>query len=289
MPDPPRQRKPGWLKVRVPAGEGYQQVRRVITENRLHTVCQSAHCPNVGECWGCGTATLMILGDRCTRHCTFCAVEHVSPGPADHDEPRRVAHAIHLMGLRYAVLTSVTRDDLPDGGAAIWAQTIRQVRARNPDCRVEVLIPDFQGHWEALGQVLDARPDVLGHNIETVPSLYPRVRPQADYQRSLELLRRAAAAGLVTKTGLMLGIGETDEQVRHTLARARRAGVAIVTLGQYLCPTKQCLPVDRYVTPEAFARFRDEALGMGFQAVESSPLVRSSYHADQSAARTLAP
>ena len=282
-------RKPGWLKVRLPAGKAYQQVERVVADHRLHTVCQSAHCPNIGECWGCGTATLMILGDTCTRHCMFCAVGHGSPGPPDQDEPHRAACAIQLMGLRHAVVTSVTRDDLPDGGARIWADTIRQVRARNPDCRVEALIPDFQGHADALNTVLDARPDILGHNLETVPPLYERVRPQADYQRSLDLLRRAAARGRVTKTGLMLGIGETDDDVLRTLADAREAGVAIVTLGQYLCPTKQCLPVDRYVTPDVFAWFRDGALRMGFRAVESGPLVRSSYHAEQSASQALSP
>ena len=283
MPKPLPPRKPSWLKVRVPGGEAYRHVQHVVTTHRLHTVCQSAHCPNIGECWGCGTATLMILGDACTRNCGFCAVGHGPSGAPDDDEPRRVARAVELMKLRHAVLTSVTRDDLPDGGARLWAETIRHVRDRNPDCRVEVLIPDFGGNRDALDLVLHARPDILGHNLETVARLYPRVRPEADYARSLELLRRASDAGLATKTGLMLGIGETDDEVLAALADARRAGVRIATLGQYLCPTRQCLPVERYVTPEEFARFRDEGLRMGFAAVESAPLVRSSYHAEQAA------
>ena len=286
-PLPPR--KPDWLKVRLPAGKTYQRVGRVVREHRLHTVCQSAACPNIGECWGCGTATLMILGDTCSRHCGFCAVGHGSPGAPDLDEPRRVAEAVALMGLRHAVITSVTRDDLPDGGARIWAETIARVRARNPDCRIEVLIPDLQGDREALDMVLSARPDILGHNLETVPRLYPLARPQADYARSLELLHRAAGAGHVTKTGLMLGIGETDAEATAALGDARRAGVAIATLGQYLCPTRACLPVARYVTPEAFEQLRRDALAMGFDAVESGPLVRSSYHAEQSASRVLHP
>jgi lipoic acid synthetase len=253
----------------------------------LHTVCEEAHCPNVGECWSRGTATFMILGDVCTRACGFCAVKTGRPDrPPDADEPRRVALAVARMGLRHAVVTSVNRDDQPDGGASAFAATVAEIRARVPACAVEVLIPDFKGRWDALQVVLDVRPDVLNHNVETVPRLYRRVRPGASFPRSLELLRRSKEAGLPTKSGIMVGLGEESPEVEETVRAIRSAGTDILTVGQYLRPSPQHLPVCRYYSPEEFESLRAFALGVGFAHVESGPLVRSSYHAEDHVPRS---
>ncbi|MBI5647601.1 MAG: lipoyl synthase [Ignavibacteriae bacterium] len=276
---PARTPRPSWLKVRVPLGTSYSELRHIIDGQRLNTVCEDARCPNMAECWNHGTATFMILGDVCTRSCGFCAVKTGRPPSLDLDEPRRVAEAVVAMRLRYAVVTSVNRDELPDGGASVFAATIRAIRDRLPACRVEVLIPDFQGDTAAVDAVLDADPDVLNHNVETVPRLYRSVRPQAKFDRSLAVLRRAHARGITAKTGFMLGLGETRDEVRSLLAAVRDAGVDIVTIGQYLQPSKEHLPVDRYVPPDEFAAWREEGLTLGFSHVESGPLVRSSYHA----------
>ena len=274
--------RPPWLRVRFPGGPNHQELMRIMRTLDLHTVCESARCPNMGECWEHRTATFMILGNVCTRSCGFCSVPSGRPlGPADEDEPRRVAEAVERMGLQYAVVTSVNRDDEPDGGAHIFARTIEEIRRRVPGCKVEVLIPDFRGDWKALETVVAARPDVLNHNMETVPRLYRRVRKGAVYERSLELLRRAreSAPGMPTKTGMMLGLGETREEVLEAMRDITAQGVAILTLGQYLQPTAEHVPVARYVPPEEFAEFRRAGLEMGFRHVESGPLVRSSYHA----------
>ena len=276
-------RKPPWLKVKLPAGPGYARLRSLIDEHKLHTVCESAKCPNMGECWGRGTATIMILGDVCTRSCGFCHIKTGRPPVLDLDEPRRVADAAAIMRLRHIVITSVNRDELPGGGAAVWARTIREIRRVSPQTTIEVLIPDFCGHWNDLQTVLDAKPDILNHNIETVPSQYHRVRPQAKFVRSVELLSRAKAAGFLTKTGMMLGIGETDDEVIDTMQQLRTAKVDILTLGQYLQPTRDHLPIDRWITPEQFLHFKTVGLNMGFGVVESGALVRSSYHADEQA------
>jgi len=274
--------RPPWLRVKFPGGPNHQELMRIMRTLDLHTVCESARCPNMGECWEHRTATFMILGNVCTRSCGFCSVPSGRPlGPPDEDEPRRVAEAVERMGLRYAVVTSVNRDDEPDGGAHIFARTIEEIRQRVPDCKVEVLIPDFRGDWQALETVVAARPDVLNHNMETVPRLYRRVRKGADYERSLELLRRArqSAPAMPTKTGMMLGLGETREEVLSAMRDIAKQGAAILTLGQYLQPTAEHLPVERYVHPDEFAEFRRAGLEMGFRHVESGPLVRSSYHA----------
>ncbi len=276
--------KPPWLKVRIGSGPNYHELKRIISSFGLHTVCESARCPNQGECWEHRTATFMILGNVCTRACGFCAVPSGRPlGPPDPDEPRRVAEAAARMGLRYVVVTSVNRDDQPDGGAEIFARTIAEVRRRIAGCKVEVLIPDFRGVWSALETVVRARPDVLNHNTETVPRLYRRVRKGAAYERSLELLRRAkqTAPAMPTKTGLMLGLGETRDEVLSTMRELAAQGVDILTLGQYLQPTREHLPVARFVHPEEFAEYRRLGLEMGFRHVESGPLVRSSYHAHE--------
>jgi lipoic acid synthetase len=278
-PRAPGRERPDWLKVKLPGGENYTRLRGLIETHRLHTVCEEARCPNMGECWNAGTATFMILGDVCTRSCGFCAVTTGRPSGLDTDEPYRVAEAIRLMAVRHAVITSVNRDELPDGGAAIFAETIRQARKVNPSVRIEVLIPDFRGVRWALQLVIDERPDVLNHNTETVPRLYGRVRPQAKYGRSLELIRRGHDAGMVTKSGLMLGLGESSDEVREVMRDLRGSGCDILTLGQYLRPSKEHLPVERYVPPAEFLDFRKEGLSMGFRHVESGPLVRSSYHA----------
>lgn len=274
--------KPVWLRKRLPSGPAYESVRRLLQEAGLHTVCQSACCPNQFECFARHTATFMILGDRCTRNCRFCAVHHGRPDPVDPDEPRRVAEAAAHLGLHYVVITSVTRDDLPDGGADLFAAVIRTLHQRIPGVRVEVLIPDFQGDRQALEKVLAAGPVVLNHNLETVARLYPAARPQADYRRSLNLLARSrrAAPQVLTKSGLMLGLGETGAEIRTALADLRAAGVQILTLGQYLQPTAAHLPVARYLAPEVFENWRREASAMGFAAVASGPFVRSSYQAD---------
>jgi lipoic acid synthetase len=274
--------RPAWIKARAPLGEGYERLSRMVRELRLHTVCEEARCPNVGDCWNRGTATFMILGDVCTRACGFCAVKTGLPGaPPDPEEPRRVAEAVARLGLRHAVITSVNRDDQPDGGAWCFAGCVREIRARVPGCAVEVLIPDFKGDWDALRVVLGARPQILNHNTETVPRLYRSVRPGARFARSLELLRRSHEAGLLTKSGIMLGLGEEWDEVLDTLRAIRAAGTDVLTVGQYLRPSLEHLPIVRYYTPEEFARLRLYGLGLGFSHVESGPLVRSSYHADE--------
>ena len=274
-----RRERPDWLKIRLPSGENYARLKGLIDGHRLHTVCEEARCPNMGECWSAGTATFMILGDVCTRSCGFCAVATGRPAVLDTDEPYRVAEAVRLMNVRHAVITSVNRDELPDGGAAIFAETIRQARRVNPLVKIEVLIPDFRGVRWALQLVIDERPDILNHNTETVPRLYSRVRPQAKYARSLEVIRRGHDAGMVTKSGLMLGLGESPAEVLAVMADLRGSGCDILTLGQYLRPTKDHLPVERYVPPAEFAEFREKGMALGFRHVESGPLVRSSYHA----------
>lgn len=274
----PLARKPPWLRVRVGGGGEFAATVARLRGHRLHTVCEEARCPNLGHCWSRGRATVLILGRQCTRACRFCHVERQAPLPPDDDEPERVARAVVESGLREVVLTSVTRDDLPDGGAARWAATIAAVRAAAPEVLIEVLVPDFQGDRAAVARVMAAGPDVFGHNLETVPRLYPSARPEAVYARSLAVLRQAAQASLAVKTSLMLGMGESEEEVLATLAEARAAGVEIVYLGQYLQPTPRHLPVAEYVTPETFARLGEAARALGFGFVASAPLVRSSFH-----------
>lgn len=278
---PSTKRLPPWFKIRLAAGEQLTSVRSLIRANKLHTVCQSAACPNQNECWNSGTATFMVLGNVCTRGCRFCNVPKGVPQGLDRDEPERVADAVAALKLTYAVVTSVTRDDLIDGGAEIFARTIQAIRGKSPACRIEVLIPDFRGSEASLKTVLDAKPDILNHNLETVPSLYARVRPQADYQRSLELLDRAKAYGAVTKTGLMLGLGERREEILVVMHDLREADCSILTLGQYLQPTKNHLPVEKYYHPDEFFELRKQALSLGFSHVAAGPLVRSSYHAEK--------
>jgi lipoyl synthase len=274
--------KPEWLKRRLHSGETYERVFGLLRDSRLHTVCEEAHCPNLGECFSRGTSTFLILGDRCTRNCRFCAVAHALPAPPDEEEPERVARAIGELGLRYAVITSVTRDDLPDGGAAHFARTIREIRASSPGARVEVLIPDFHGSDDALMRVIEAGPEVINHNMETVPRLYPVVRPQADYGRSLGVLARVRemSAGIATKSGLMLGLGEDRKEVLGVLKDLLHAGCDLLTMGQYLSPSKDHLPVERFITPQEFADLEKEAYRLGFKGVASGPFVRSSFHAE---------
>ena len=282
VPPPDAHPRPDWLRVRFFGGERFQDLKRLMRTLDLHTVCESARCPNMGECWEHGAATFMVLGDICTRACGFCAVPSGKPvGPPDEDEPHRVADAVAKMGLRYAVVTSVNRDDQPDGGAHIFARTIEEIRRRVPGCKVEVLIPDFRGDWKALDIVLGAQPDVLNHNTETVPRLYRQVRKGAVYERSLELLRRAKEAHpeVPTKTGMMLGLGEEKDEVLSTMQELAAQGTNILTLGQYLQPTREHLPIVRYVHPDEFAEYKILGEAMGFKHVESGPLVRSSYHA----------
>src|SRR5688500_18350483 len=282
MSQAPPLARPSWIKARAPMGERYEALQGLMRELDLHTVCEEARCPNVGECWNRGTATFMILGDVCTRACGFCAVKTGLPGlPPDPEEPRRVAEAVARMGLRHAVITSVNRDDQKDGGAGGFAACIREIRRRLPGCAVEVLIPDFKGDRDALQVVIDARPDVLNHNTETVPRLYRHVRPGARFDRSLELLRRSKDAGLLTKSGIMLGLGEEWDEVKETVRLIRGAGADILTMGQYLRPSLDHLPVLRYYSPEEFAELKRFALSLGYPHVESGPLVRSSYHADE--------
>jgi len=279
----PSQPKPEWLKVRFPGGPEYLRLKGLMREQRLHTVCEEARCPNIGECWEAGTATFMILGDTCTRSCGFCAVKSGRPIGLDRLEPIRVAQAVRHMGLRHAVVTSVNRDDQPDGGAAIFAETIRRIRRLSPGTSVEVLIPDFLGDWDALATVMDAHPEILNHNTETVPRLYRRVRPKARYERSLELLRRAGELDreTITKSGLMVGLGETRHELLMVFAGLVDAGVSVLTIGQYLRPSAKHLPVARYYHPDEFAALKDDALRLGFRHVEAGPLVRSSYHAER--------
>jgi lipoic acid synthetase len=274
-------RKPSWLRAKVPGGPGYQAVRQLVDANRLHTVCQSAQCPNLGECWSRGTATLMILGNICTRSCNFCAIETGRPTELDLGEPARVAEAVAMMGLRHCVLTSVARDELADGGASVWAATIRAVRHRNPATAVEVLVPDFKGQLEHVDTVLDARPDIFNHNLETVERLQRPVRVQARYDRSRAVLRHAKSRGFTTKTGIMLGLGEEPAEIEQTLRDIAADKTDILTIGQYLQPSARHLPVSRWVTPEEFVHWKTLGLSLGLGVVESGPLVRSSYHADE--------
>lgn len=273
--------RPEWLKVRIPTGENVQNLRQLMRSKSLHTVCEEARCPNMSECWNAGTATFMILGDTCTRSCGFCAVKTGRPTVLDLDEPFHVAEAVRGMGIRHVVITSVNRDELKDGGSTIFAETIREVRKQNPNTTIEVLIPDFKGKDESLDRILEAKPDILNHNTETVPSLYRTVRPQAKYEWSLKVLRRSKEAGFNTKTGIMLGLGEEREELLRVMRDLTDRRVDILTLGQYLQPTKDHLPVHRFVHPDEFRELHDIGMEMGFRIVEAGPLVRSSYHAER--------
>ncbi len=274
-------RKPEWLRVKLPIGPEYAQVRRIVDQHKLHTICESGNCPNMGECWGAGTATFMILGNVCTRSCTFCAVATGRPPEYDEQEPQRVSEAIHTMGVKHAVITSVNRDELKDRGAEIWYQTVRMVKELSPQTTIETLIPDVKGNWEALERMIEGGQEVVSHNMETVENLYRRVRPQARYHRSLEQIQRTFSAGHRTKSGVMLGLGETDEQVFKVMDDLVSNGLHILTLGQYLQPTKMHIEVAEYVHPDKFAFFKEEGLKRGLKYVESGPLVRSSYHAER--------
>ncbi len=276
-----RIKKPKWLRVKLPTGENYRMVRALVDEHKLHTICESGNCPNMGECWGEGTATFMILGNICTRSCGFCAVSTGKPEEADPFEPGRVANSVKTMRVKHAVITSVDRDDLKDGGSAIWAQTVRAIRNQSPGTTLETLIPDFAGNWENLQAIIDVAPEIVSHNIETVRRLTKQVRIQAKYDRSLEVLFRLKKGGMRTKSGIMLGLGETDEEVIEAMEDLRSVQVDILTLGQYLQPTPKHLPIAEFVTPERFEKYRLLGLDMGFRYVESGPLVRSSYHAEK--------
>ena len=273
--------KPKWLKVKLPTGENYRKVRSLVDEHKLHTICESGNCPNMGECWGEGTATFMILGNICTRSCGFCAVATGKPLEADVFEPARVANSVKLMGVKHAVITSVDRDDLADGGSEIWVKTVELVRAKSPGTTMETLIPDFAGNWKNLQRIIDVAPDIVSHNLETVRRLTKQVRIQAKYDRSLEVLFRLKKGGMRTKSGVMLGLGETRDEVIETMEDLRSVQVDILTLGQYLQPTRKHLPVQAFVTPEQFKEYEELGLKMGFRFVESGPLVRSSYHAEK--------
>ncbi len=275
----PRPRLPPWFKVRLQQGPDYRDIKQVVDRLGLHTICEEARCPNIWECWNSRTATFLILGDICTRRCHYCSVTTGKPLAVDHDEPFRVAEAVQAMGLKHAVVTSVNRDELDDGGASLFAETIRQIRLVNPDCTVEVLIPDFEGNQIALQTVADAGPDILNHNIETVERLFPGIRPQGKYRRSIQLLERAKRLGLTTKSGVIAGMGETADEIRQVMRDLRSVDCDILTIGQYLQPTKAHLPVARFYHPDEFAALKEEGLAFGFRHVESGPLVRSSYHA----------
>ena len=279
--NPPRVQKPKWLRVKLPTGEAYREVRNIVSEHKLHTICESGHCPNMGECWGEGTATFMILGNICTRSCGFCNVNTGKPLEVDVLEPGRVAQSVKLMGVKHAVITSVDRDDLPDGGAEIWAQTVRAIRHQSPGTTLETLIPDFAGKWDNLQKIIQVAPEVVSHNIETVRRLTKSVRIQAKYDRSLEVLKRLGDAGLRSKSGIMLGLGETKEEGIEAMQDLRAVGCQVVTLGQYLQPTPKHLPVAEFVHPDVFAELDELGREMGFRHVESGPLVRSSYHAEK--------
>ncbi len=276
-----RIRKPSWLKVKLPTGENYRKVRQLVDSNKLHTICESGNCPNMGECWGEGTATFMILGNICTRSCSFCAVATGRANTYDLDEPMRVAEAIKLMNIKHAVITSVNRDELPDKGADVWADTIRLVKKLNPSLTMETLIPDFMGKWDLLYQVIDEKPEVVSHNMETVPRLYRKVRPQAKYERSLEQIKRTKERGLRTKSGIMLGLGETENEILEAMDELNSNGCDVLTLGQYLQPTKMHLAVEEFIHPEKFEYYKQVGLEKGFKYVESGALVRSSYHAER--------
>jgi lipoic acid synthetase len=277
----PKIKKPDWLRVKLPIGENYKHVRGLVDTHKLHTICESGNCPNMGECWGEGTATFMILGNICTRSCGFCAVATGRPEPVDWDEPQRVAEAIHLMKVKHAVITSVDRDELKDGGSTIWYNTIKAVKALNPDTTLETLIPDFKGQHEDIARVAEAAPEVISHNMETVERLTRQVRIQAKYRRSLEVLRYLKELGVRTKTGLMLGLGETKEEVIETMNDLAAVNLDVLTLGQYLQPTTRHLSVQRFVHPDEFAAYREIGYSLGFDYVESGPLVRSSYHSEK--------
>ncbi|WP_420317186.1 lipoyl synthase [Ekhidna sp.] len=278
---PERKKKPNWLRVKLPVGENYAKVRKLVDQHKLHTICESGNCPNMGECWGEGTATFMILGNVCTRSCTFCAVATGRPPEYDEEEPKRVAEAIKLMGVKHAVLTSVNRDELKDRGAEIWFQTVVETKKASPETTIETLIPDVKGNWDALYRMIDGGQEVVSHNMETVESLYRRVRPQAKYNRSLEQIKLTYEAGKRTKSGIMLGLGETDEEVYKAMDDLVENGLHILTLGQYLQPTKRHIEVAEFVHPDKFDHFREEGLKRGLKYVESGPLVRSSYHAER--------
>jgi lipoic acid synthetase len=276
-----RRRLPGWMKMKMPKGESYSRVKNMVEKHGLHTICSSGNCPNIGECWNRGTVTFMILGEICTRSCRFCAVKTGKPLPPDEQEPFRLAESVRLMGVKHCVITSVDRDDLEDQGAGIWAATIRKVKEVNPETRIEVLIPDFRGNQELIHRILDARPDVVSHNLETVERLTPQIRSVAKYRRSLEVIGAIAKAGRIAKSGIMLGLGETREEVLQTMDDLLEAGCKVLTIGQYLAPTREHLPVAEYFPPEYFEELRKEGIRKGFRFVESSPLVRSSYRAEE--------
>lgn len=276
-----RGKRPEWLKVKAPGGDSFANIKKMMRSKSLHTVCEEARCPNIGECWGSGTATFMILGDTCTRACSFCAIKTGRPGTLNWQEPNDVARSVKEMELKHAVVTSVNRDELKDQGSTLWAKTIEKIKEVNPNTTVEVLIPDFKGDMECLKRVIDAKPDVLNHNIETVPRLYKIVRPQARYQRSLDLLERAKELGMRTKTGIMVGIGETDEEVYELMKDLVKIKVNVFTIGQYLQPSVKHSPVDRFVHPDTFKKYKEVGEAMGIEYVESGPLVRSSYHSER--------
>ncbi len=276
-----RIRKPEWLRVKLPTGEEYKKVRNIVSDHKLHTICESGNCPNMGECWGAGTATFMILGNICTRSCGFCNVATGRPLAVDLQEPERVAKSIQLMKIKHGVITSVDRDDLKDGGSIIWAETITKIRELNPNTTLETLIPDFKGEWDNLQRIIDVAPEIVSHNLETVRRLTKEVRIQAKYDRSLEVLKRLKDGGMKVKSGIMLGLGETEEEVLETLQDLRNAGCEIVTIGQYLQPTPKHLPVVEFVHPDQFAKYKKAGMEMGINYIESGPLVRSSYHAEK--------
>lgn len=276
-----RKKKPNWLKVKLPTGENYRKVREVVSVNKLHTICESGNCPNMGECWGAGTATFMILGNICTRSCGFCAVATGRPLAADLEEPIKVAESIRKMNIKHAVITSVDRDDLRDGGSIIWVKTVEAVRRISPGTTMETLIPDFQGNWDNLQRIIDVAPEIVSHNLETVARLTKQVRIQAKYERSLEVLDRLKKGGMRTKSGIMLGLGEREDEIIQTMKDLREVEVDILTMGQYLQPTAKHLPVDSFVSPAKFQEYKELGLEMGFRFVESAPLVRSSYHAEK--------
>lgn len=273
--------KPSWLKVKLPTGEEYKKVRNIVSEHKLHTICESGNCPNMGECWGAGTATFMILGNICTRSCGFCAVKTGRPLPVDLEEPNRVANSVKLMKVKHCVITSVDRDDLKDGGSIIWAETVNKVREVSPGTTMETLVPDFKGDWNNLQRIIDVAPDIVSHNLETIRRLTKGVRIQAKYDRSLEVIKRLKDGGMRTKSGIMLGLGETEEEVIESMQDLTNAGCDILTLGQYLQPTPKHLAVQEFVTPAQFAKYKEIGLEMGLRYVESGPLVRSSYHAEK--------
>ncbi|HKJ44053.1 MAG TPA: lipoyl synthase [Sunxiuqinia sp.] len=276
-----RERLPRWMKSQLPSGENYSKVKRLIAEHNLNTICTSGNCPNKGECWNAGTASFMILGDKCTRNCRFCYVKNLIPDPVDWEEPMHLAETIKTLGLKHCVITSVDRDDLPDGGAKFWATTIRSIKKLNPDTTMETLIPDFNAKKELVQQVIDAKPEVISHNLETVRRLTPKIRSTARYDRSLKVISYIAEAGIVPKSGIMLGLGERPEEVLETMDDLKAAGCKVLTLGQYLQPDPHLMKVEEYITPEQFSIYRKEAYKRGFRYVESSPLVRSSYHAER--------